>query len=324
MICKWCGASVNAADKKCGRCGREIPALSDCGGFYDVAPKAPRPEGAPKPAAAPVQPVQPVVKEPKKNNAPVVIVAVLVVIALVVGQVLLMMKLGDLEATVQSLRVELDELQETQVAPEEPKDDPDDEPDDDDDDNRPKPTGNEKPGETTAPTGEKTDQDASDLWNGLWTGVVLSDDLRDTAGEATELSFGEKSVDVARTTDGEDGTITYSFEKFAPNNTISIRYRTTEDGKLELTCTAVGDVFSVLAQEVQAELYVGDMKVEKRGAIVASCDDGAMTVTIDLDEFDMAEGTQLKCVTEWSCVDSQGHDVMPLTISLAGLETLTV
>lgn len=44
MICKWCGARVDPAKKTCGRCGRKNMPLSDCGGFYDVVPNAPRGE----------------------------------------------------------------------------------------------------------------------------------------------------------------------------------------------------------------------------------------------------------------------------------------
>lgn len=36
MFCKWCGGDLNAADRTCKRCGREVPAASDCGGFYDL------------------------------------------------------------------------------------------------------------------------------------------------------------------------------------------------------------------------------------------------------------------------------------------------
>lgn len=36
MLCKWCGETVTPADRQCRRCGRELPALSDCGGFYDL------------------------------------------------------------------------------------------------------------------------------------------------------------------------------------------------------------------------------------------------------------------------------------------------
>lgn len=42
MICKWCGARVDPVKKSCGRCGRKILPLSDCGGFYDVVPDAPK------------------------------------------------------------------------------------------------------------------------------------------------------------------------------------------------------------------------------------------------------------------------------------------
>ncbi len=39
MICKWCGNKISPSDTKCKRCGKEVPALSDCGGFYDIVSK---------------------------------------------------------------------------------------------------------------------------------------------------------------------------------------------------------------------------------------------------------------------------------------------
>lgn len=42
MFCKWCGAQTGPGNQTCNRCGRKIPALSDCGGFYDLVPKAHR------------------------------------------------------------------------------------------------------------------------------------------------------------------------------------------------------------------------------------------------------------------------------------------
>lgn len=49
MFCKWCGGSLTQSDSKCKRCGKEVPALSDCGGFYDLVPDAKQP---PKPPSA--------------------------------------------------------------------------------------------------------------------------------------------------------------------------------------------------------------------------------------------------------------------------------
>lgn len=43
MICKWCGNKLSPTNTKCKRCGKEVPALSDCGGFYDLVPNAPKP-----------------------------------------------------------------------------------------------------------------------------------------------------------------------------------------------------------------------------------------------------------------------------------------
>ena len=67
MICKWCGAELAAGASKCSRCGKEIPALSDCGGFYDLVPGANRlsrpgadfPGGSLKAGDDPVTPIKP-------------------------------------------------------------------------------------------------------------------------------------------------------------------------------------------------------------------------------------------------------------------------
>lgn len=40
MICRWCGKEVFPGQRNCGSCGREVPPLSDCGGFYQVVPDA--------------------------------------------------------------------------------------------------------------------------------------------------------------------------------------------------------------------------------------------------------------------------------------------
>ena len=64
MICKWCGETIKAGNRTCRRCKREIPALSDCGGFYDLVSKdAPTPACAPAPQSAAQSPVQPVIPQ---------------------------------------------------------------------------------------------------------------------------------------------------------------------------------------------------------------------------------------------------------------------
>lgn len=43
MICKWCGEALPSSNNtKCPRCGKELPPLSDCGGFYNLMPSAER------------------------------------------------------------------------------------------------------------------------------------------------------------------------------------------------------------------------------------------------------------------------------------------
>ena len=58
MICKWCGETLKTGAKTCRRCKREIPAKSDCGGFYDLVP-APGTQPPAAPSPAPVMPAMP-------------------------------------------------------------------------------------------------------------------------------------------------------------------------------------------------------------------------------------------------------------------------
>ncbi len=106
MFCKWCGQTVDPAKGKCAACGKELPPLSECGGFYNIMPEAKlaqvrKPSEEPQPArsravpvppqpvytapaAAPVQqmrnpapPVQqmPVAQEKKNSLVPVLVIA---------------------------------------------------------------------------------------------------------------------------------------------------------------------------------------------------------------------------------------------------------
>ena len=72
MFCKWCGGNLASSDTKCKRCGKEVPALSDCGGFYDLVPNAKKPvEVHPGPVVPPERPANPPRKpEPPKEVAP--------------------------------------------------------------------------------------------------------------------------------------------------------------------------------------------------------------------------------------------------------------
>lgn len=63
MICKWCGAKVEAGQRNCPSCGREIPPVSDCGGFYDIVP------GAARPAPAAQNPPE-AARQPAAQNPP--------------------------------------------------------------------------------------------------------------------------------------------------------------------------------------------------------------------------------------------------------------
>ena len=65
MICKWCGNAMDNREKVCRRCGNEVPAKSDCGGFYDLVPAAG--------GIVPPAPVQLSQKPAKKSAVPAIL-----------------------------------------------------------------------------------------------------------------------------------------------------------------------------------------------------------------------------------------------------------
>lgn len=128
MICKWCGAAVSALDEACQRCKRPLPAMSDCGGFYDLVPNAPRPEPVEKPAApAPgpkPEPAQPVsVRKDRDRFAPIrlAVTAALLLIFFVI-QFASLARISTLEGQVRDLEEQVSSHQHpTQPAPSVPE-----------------------------------------------------------------------------------------------------------------------------------------------------------------------------------------------------------
>jgi hypothetical protein len=68
MFCKWCGGDLLSSDTKCKRCGRDVPALSDCGGFYDLVPNAKKNSESYPLMQVEVQPTLEAVTDGKKNK----------------------------------------------------------------------------------------------------------------------------------------------------------------------------------------------------------------------------------------------------------------
>lgn len=127
MICKWCGNSLSASQTTCKRCGKTVPALSDCGGFYDLVPNARNAAGAQN---APVQsvPVQsapvtrPAAPAKKKSNHNYLLLGAAAVIA--VAFILLFISLFTLQGRIvwltnriAALEDELDEISDIVVIP---------------------------------------------------------------------------------------------------------------------------------------------------------------------------------------------------------------
>ncbi|MBE6924402.1 MAG: hypothetical protein E7466_04085 [Ruminococcaceae bacterium] len=146
MICKWCGGTVKAGDKKCARCGREIPALSDCGGFYGLVSN-PAPLVAAAPVAAPAAPPAPDPQElarraaAKKKAEQMALMRLgifaLVALVIVIMLIVLMVRQGDLDKRLNGMEKDMDmlnskfssHLQDNQM-PERPDDRPAPVPDD--------------------------------------------------------------------------------------------------------------------------------------------------------------------------------------------------
>lgn len=168
MICKWCGETLKTGDKTCRRCRREVPALSDCGGFYDLVPGAmpvnPRATAAPEQPAAvynpEVQPIAPVLPDhagqrSRRKNL-ILLVALVVAAGLLVSTVILNGRLSEANETIEQLKSRLEKTEERvqeDTKPQDPSQGEDTKPED--------PSQSEDPTEeATAPTlGGKEDEE---------------------------------------------------------------------------------------------------------------------------------------------------------------------
>lgn len=90
MFCKWCGGSLTSYDTKCKRCGKEVPALSDCGGFYDLVPNVKKIVEV-QSAPVVVQSAPAVMPKRKKNIKRVLVGLVTLTVALVLAIALLIL-----------------------------------------------------------------------------------------------------------------------------------------------------------------------------------------------------------------------------------------
>lgn len=121
MFCKWCGGSLAPADSKCKRCGKEVPALSDCGGFYDLVPDAkqlpktpPADFHRPPCEMPPGRDVKPEVRSEKTNKSVTKKLSVLpffgAVVVLVIVGIIVSGKINQCSAEIKGLRNELNSI----------------------------------------------------------------------------------------------------------------------------------------------------------------------------------------------------------------------
>lgn len=131
MICKWCGNSLSASQTTCKRCGKAVPALSDCGGFYDLVPNARNAANAQNapvqnaPVTRPAVPTKaPAKKKPTRNYLLLGAAAVIAVafILLFIELFTLQGRIVWLTGRVADLEDTLDEISEIVVIPSEGED----------------------------------------------------------------------------------------------------------------------------------------------------------------------------------------------------------
>jgi len=121
MFCKWCGGSLTPSDSKCKRCGKEVPALSDCGGFYDLVPDAkqlpktpPADLHRPPCEMPPARDEKPEVRSGKTNKSVTKKLSVLpffgAVVVLVIAGIIVSGKINQCSAEIKGLRDELNSI----------------------------------------------------------------------------------------------------------------------------------------------------------------------------------------------------------------------
>lgn len=119
MLCKWCGERITSAEKVCGRCGRKIPALSDCGGFYDLSPEAPRSASAQMESKQPTN--QPATQKKGRSRMPAVlcVVSALLVVSVLL-QFVMLLRIGDMNRELERIYGYLEQLVTEPAKPLEP------------------------------------------------------------------------------------------------------------------------------------------------------------------------------------------------------------
>lgn len=320
MICKWCGAGVSPAEKKCPRCGREIPALSDCGGFYDIAPRMPRDSGAAKEVPAPAVSA-PVAASPERKNQGkgAVILALIGIVAVTVLAVILVMQIGkvsELESLLYSKESALEEAYETiesleqQVGTEKPTDPA--EPTDPEKPTNPeittKPQDSDEsdpPNPTTEPTDEPAEQ--KHLWSVThdWIENPATVTMENQADSEQNLVF-TSSCDK----DPASGEITFTYgnQDVATTVTVTVSRDATDHYKVSYKVEGVGlGEYPVDTDKVEVTAWNG-WKMEQVSIKSIAVDNETLF-------FEFVAEKLKKCEILWN-----GDNGECLTLSMTGLE----
>ncbi len=318
MFCKNCGATISVADEKCARCGFKAPSLSDCGGFYDLAPNAPRP--APAPQAAPSTPAPAPRKSEGMGRWIILSILVLVILAL---QVVIFLKLADHENRLNNLFSMIEEAETKQTEPTTVPTEPDANEDPSDPDNSEpetapstepstEPSGEDVPDDTepttapTEPTTEPTEPSEPSSWRDR---LISIQDHLEQDDAAVMFLDGERSEITPVRDDGEGTTkIAYCCDE-TTDQKIVVTIEDFASNLYKVYCSLYGD-FGTLSLPGIINIYDGETLV--CGPLEASIE--GETIFAELDLGTVSPGKSLSCVIQWD-----NEEAGCITVTIDGL-----
>ena len=308
MFCKNCGATITAADDKCPRCGFKAPSLSDCGGFYDLAPNAPKP--APVPQSAPAVTAAPAPKKSEGMGRWIVLsVLVLVILAL---QVVIFLKLADHENRLNNLFSMIEEAEEDQTEPSTVPTDPDDNEDPAEPETAPstEPSGEALPDGPKPSTPGETEPSTEPIERRSWHDRLINiEDNLEPDDMALMILDGEQSELTPVRDDGEGRTkITYCCDKTTDQN-IVVTVEDFASNLYKVYCSLYGD-FGTLSLPGIINIYDGETLV--CGPLEATVEGETISAEVDLST--VVSGKSLRCEICWD-----NEEAGCITITINGL-----
>ena len=325
MFCKKCGATISASDEKCTRCGYQTPELSECGGFYDLSPNAP------KAAPAPVMPQMTAVSvEPPKsgNKLPLILLGALMLVILVL-QVVLFVKLADHEAQIGNLFGQIEKLNESAGEnPTDPTGDPVPEPSETEITEPSENQDKEPSGESPVAPSEDEITEPSDV---LTTEPTSEPVTEPTASEQNELDFVQGNIrleddvqqdGMALVKQGDEAPVELIPQRDDAEGNVKIAYSFDDSGDRQIVVTI--EKLSAGEFDVHCSFYGDFGTLPDKGSIILRGveESGFEAMEIPLAGETLSAKVNLNDVSKCEfLMDNQ--EAGSITVVIAGIEVLT-